>query len=436
MEAPRTFQIVVTGIFAVLLVLGFLGFSGKLPLPMSKKDINYGEVTLWGTIPFNVMQALIADNIGNQGIVTIKYVEKSPATFDRDFVEALATGKGPDIILLSQDSISKNLDKLTLIPYQSVTERDFKNTFLEEGEMYLRPEGIVALPFTIDPIVMYWNRDIFLNAGIVVAPSAWKHFYDLAPKITARDSSGNISRSFVSFGEYRNVSNAKEILSILMMQAGSPIVTSKNGTLSVSLVPSSDPRFENPVVSAIRFFTEFSKPDKDSYSWNRSLPYSRTFFESGDLGVYFGYASEYQSIRKKNPHLNFDVAVVPQAENTPVKITFAQMRGVALVRASTNQQGALQAALVLSSSDVVGRVAELMGLPPVRRDLISARPTGATLSVFYDSAIISRAWHDPSVVETNTFFMTMIDDINSRKLTMMQALLTAQNSIAKLIQGY
>lgn len=434
MESPKTFQIVVTGIFVVLLVFGFLGFSGKLPLPKSKSDINYGTVTLWGTLPLNTMQALIAETVGSQGSVVINYVEKNSATFDRDFVEALARGKGPDIILLSQDEIAKNLDKLSLVPYQSLTERDFKNTFLQEGEIFLRPEGIVALPFTLDPLVMYWNRDIFTNAGIVIPPSSWKTFYDLAPKITARDSGGNISRSLVSFGGYRNVTNAKEILSLFMMQAGSPIATIQNGTPSVSIFPPSDPRVENPVISAIRFFTEFSKQDKDSYSWNSSLPSSRSMFEAGDLATYFGYAGEYQSIRQKNPHLNFDITVVPQAENTQIKTTFGKMQGIALVRASTNPQGGLQAAFVLSGKDVVSGIASRMGLPPVRRDLISVRPTDAILSVFYDSAIISRAWYDPSASDTNTLFMTMIDDITSGKLTMNQALLTLQSGLAKLFQ--
>lgn len=434
MEAPKTFQIVVIGIFSVMLILGFLGFSGKIPLPLSKKDINYGEVTLWGTLPLSAMQTLIADKIGSQGMVTIKYVEKNSMSFDRDFVEALAVGKGPDIVLLSQDSISKNLNKLSLISYQTVTQRDFKNTFLQEGEMFLRPEGIVALPFTLDPIVMYWNKDIFMNAGIVVPPLVWKTFYDLAPKITTRDRAGNISRSLVSFGEYRNVSNAKEILSILIMQAGSPIVVSQNGVLVASLAPSSNISTENPTVSAIRFFTEFSKQDKDSYSWNSSLPYSRTMFESGDLATYFGYASEYKSIHQRNPHLNFDVAVVPQAESSPIKITFAKMNGIALVRSSVNPQGALQAALILSGKDVAEGASILTGLPPARIDLISVRPSDAILSVFYDSAIISRAWHDPAAGETNTLFMTMIDDINSRKLTMLSALLTAQNNLVRIIQ--
>lgn len=420
----------------VLLIFGFLGFSGKLPLPSSGKNINYGEVTLWGSIPASTMQTLISNNLRDNKSISIKYVQKSAETINRDFIEALASGKGPDLILLAQDEIVKNLDKFTIVPYQTILERDFKNTFIGEGEMFLRPDGVLALPFIIDPIVMYWNRDIFTSALIPSPPAFWGDFYDLVPKITTRNDVGNITRSLVSFGEYRNVSNAKEIVSILMMQAGSPIVLNQQGRLSAALVTSSDVATENPVITAMRFFTEFSKSDKDSYSWNRSLPESRSMFEAGDLALYFGYASENKIIQKSNPHLNFDVTIVPQVGRTATKITFGKIHGVAIVAASKNQAGALYAASLLSGKGVIESISNLLGLPPVRRDLIATRPTDSAMSVFYDSALISRGWYDPSSKETDVLLLTMFENVTSGRVSMKEALLVANNSLEKLLGSY
>lgn len=435
MQQPKTFQIAVIGFFVVLLILGFLGFSGKLDgiLPKSKTDINYGEVVLWGTAPKETIQTLITNNLRDEKSVSIKYVEKRPETFNRDFVEALASGKGPDMVIISQDELLKNLNKFTAISYQTILERDFKNTFIEEGEMFLRPEGIVALPFMIDPVVMYWNRDIFTTALIPAPPKYWTEFYDLVPKITIRERTGGITKSFVSFGEYRNVTNAKEILSVLLMQAGSPIVTNKNGVLSAGLVISGPVDRENPVVTAMRFYTEFSKPDKDSYSWNRSLPQSRSMFEAGDLSLYFGYASEYQSIKQKNPHLNFDVAMMPQVGKTATKLTFGRMYGVAIVSAGKNQAGALRATTLLSSNTVIDGISNLTHLPPVRRDLIAIKPTDPISSIFYDSALIARGWYDPSSSETNLIFMNMIDSVNSGRSSMNEAIAVAHSSLSKVL---
>lgn len=446
MKQPKLFQIVVIGVFVILTIFGFLAFSGKLTfLPTTKSKINYGEVTLWGSVPKATMQTLISDNFRAEKSITIKYVEKKAETFTRDFVEALASGVGPDMVILPQDELVNNLNKLNPIPYGTILERDFKNTFIEEGEMFLRPEGVVAMPLLVDPMVMYWNRDILSSALLAAPPSFWTEFYTLAPRITVRERSGNITKSFVSFGEYRNVSNIKELLSVLLMQAGSPVVSSTNSGFKPGLVTQGPADIENPVVTAIRFFTEFSKPNKDSYSWNRSLPQSRLMFEAGDLALYFGFASEYQSIKQKNPHLNFDVAMVPQVSSTANKITFGRMHGVAIVKASKNQAGALYATTLLSGSNVIKEISALTNLPPVRRDLIALRPTResgdspalvAARSVFYDSALIAHAWYDPSPAETNSIFMNMIESVNSGRSNMSEAILIAHNSLGNLLQGH
>ena len=435
-QQPKIFQIVLTGVFVVLLILGFLGFSGKIPLPKSKKDINYGEVTLWGSVPNETMQTLIEEILRDERSVSIKYVEKRPENFTKDFVEALASGKGPNMVILPQDELIANLNKIAPISYETIRERDFKNTFIEEGEMFLRPEGIVALPFIIDPIVMYWNRDIFTNALLTAPPKYWTEFYNLVSKITVRDRTGGILTSLVPFGEYRNVTNVKEILSILLMQAGSSVVNSKNGLLSAGLITQGPVNIENPVVTAMRFYTEFSKPEKDSYSWNRSLPQSSAMFHAGDLALYFGYASENQLIKQMNPHLNFDVAVVPQASMTAKKLTFGRMYGVAIVASGMNQAGALRATTLLSGIRVITGISDLLKLPPVRRDIISIRPTDPALSVFYDSALISRAWYDQSSAETNLIFMNMIESVNSGRSSMNEALTVAHGSLSKILQDY
>lgn len=437
MKNINLFQIGILGIFAISILVGMLAFSGKLPfLPTSQNEVNYGTVTVWGTFPANMMQSVIADRLRGNKAVTINYVEKRKETFAADFVEALAAGRGPDLFLIAQDEILRNLNKIALIPYTAVTERDFKNTFIEEGEMFFRPEGIVALPMTVDPVVMYWNRDILTNAGIVAPPTKWIELYSMVPKVVVRNQNGDISRSLASLGEYRNVLHAKELLSILVMQAGGSIVENQNGTLVANLTTAATLGAQNPAMQAVTFFTQFSRSDKDSYSWNRSLPYSRSMFEAGDLALYFGYASEYQAIKQKNPHLNFDVAVMPQADQANVKITFGRIQGFAMVKTSSNLQGAMQAALLLSNKDMVEGMALAANLPPVRRDLLVNHPADAVQSVFYDSALITRAWQDPSPLETDLLLQGMIDDIGSGRLKISQALSVAQSSINKLLQQY
>ena len=45
-----------------------------------------------------------------------------------------------------------------------------------------------------------------------------------------------------------------------------------------------------------------------------------TMFAKGALAMYFGYAGEWAGIKARNPHLNFDIAEVPQIKATKQKL--------------------------------------------------------------------------------------------------------------------
>jgi len=426
----NNFRIILTAIFAAFIVIGIIMFS------LFRGGAGRGaleQITVWGTVPESTfIKYMEAVNANNKTSISVKYIEKESDSFDSEFIEALARGEGPDAILLPQDQILRHKDKIYPIPYSSLSERNFKDTFIEEGELYLSSAGIVALPLIIDPLVMYWNRDIFTDAILSEPPVYWDEFFSLASKITRVDGSLNIERSAISFGEFVNVLNAKEILSLLILQAGSPIVKIDKDKPVSALSDNSGFNIP-PSEAALRFYTEFSNPSKKSYSWNRSLPLSRQYFLSGDLAVYFGFASELNDIKIKNPNLNFDVAVIPQRRDGKTKITFGKIQGLALVKSSRKLSSAFSAISALASKDNISLWSKISGLPPVRRDMLTAGAADPVKSIFYSSAVISKGWLDPDREETKAIFQNMVESITSGKLRLGEAVTRADSEIQNLL---
>ncbi len=412
------FKIIVTGIFAVCMVVA-IGLFAMSRASSSSQAVN---VVIWGTVPAaSFDEAFKASSMFNNKLVIARYVQKNVASFDAEFVNALADGVGPDVVLLRDDYIYKNRSKLYPIPYASYTQRAFKDTFIEEGEVFLDATGVVAVPFMLDPLVMYWNRDMFSNALISQPPKYWDEMYGLVAKMTKKDSNANVIQSAVALGEWRNISNAKEIISTILMQAGTPIVSrTSDGVVSVL-----NNQFDYPVPpseSAVNFYTQFSNPTSPAYTWNRSLPSSFNMFLSGSLATYIGFASEILSIQQKNANLNFDVTFVPQIRNAPKKNVFAHMYAFALVRQTRQLAGAFAAINGLTEPAALVALEAFTNLPPVRRDLLANKPTDAYKSVFYDSALMSHTWIDPnSALSTNTF-RDMIESITSGKSRVSEAL--------------
>jgi ABC-type glycerol-3-phosphate transport system substrate-binding protein len=428
-----------SNLFQILVLVGFglFALAGAIIFAMYRTEDPaevLGSVVIWGTVDQTMMSNFLyeVETKGAGDLPQITYVQKKKENLNSEFVNALATGSGPDMILLSHDEILRNKDKLLLIPYESFSERQFKDRFIEEGELYMTPTGILGFPFIIDPLVMYWNRSIFSSAGISTAPKYWDEFFGLSQQITARDQAYNITRSFVAFGETRNVENASEVLSAIFMQAGDPI-TQKDGS-AIQVVLGDTPGYATPpAVAGLRFYIEFSNATKNVYTWNRALPQDRQRFLSGDLAIYFGFASELTSLRQTNPNLNFDVATVPQTREGKTNITFGRMQALAISRTG-NVNGSLAAIGAFTGADAIEILTDLTSLPPVRRDLLAQRPSDAYLSVFYQSAIIARSWHIPDQQKTDSLFQEMVEATISGRVRDQEAIQAMNRELKSILK--
>src|SRR3990167_874728 len=98
-------------------------------------------------------------------------------------------------------------------------------TYIEEAELLLAQEGIYGLPLSVDPFVLYYNRDLLSAAGMAQPMGYWDEIYAAATKLTKKDAALNITQSVMALGESRNILHSKDILSLLMMQAGTAIVS-------------------------------------------------------------------------------------------------------------------------------------------------------------------------------------------------------------------
>ncbi|MBX4206548.1 extracellular solute-binding protein, partial [Candidatus Parcubacteria bacterium] len=296
-----------------------------------------------------------------------------------------------------------------------------QNTFAQEGEMFLFPDGVYALPLSIDPLVLYYNRDILSSAGIAKPLAYWDEVYAQAAKLTKKDAAGNIIQSTIALGETRNIPDFKETFSLLLLQAGSLITQNAQGALRSALLTNPGLPLA-PAESALDFYTQFVNPSKPFYSWNRVMPEAQTYFAAGDAAYYVGFASELSAIRKKSPTLNFAVSSVPQSRVAGKSLTYGRVYGLALSRGTKDAPAALAAATTLASQASAAALSQALGLPPARRDLLAAAPPSASESAFYVAALQARGWLDPNPAGSKTAFQEAVEAVTSGRLRVSEAL--------------
>ncbi len=435
------FQMIFFGVLVFIIVAGVIIFSAR-------RAGNSGQavtVTAWGTFPENIINEVVKEiNFIERDSISLNYRQISHQNFEAEMIDALAAGRGPDLFFMSNDLIVKHQDKLYNIPYSSYPQKAFKENFIEAAEVLIHNDGIIGFPYMIDPLVLYWNRSALNSAGISKPPEYWDQLISMVPRLTALSDDLRVLKSAISFGEFRNIKNAKDILVTLITQAGNPIVSrSKNpgsGTLFTGTLFDSMGFVTKPANAALNYFTQFSNPSLNTYTWNRSLPNSEDMFLSGDLAFYIGYASEYVTLREKNPNLNFDVAVIPQSRNADSvdtvigKKTLGRLIFIGIANNTRRVVPALQAINTLTTKGNLELLTNMTNLPPVHRSLLLSQSDNAIMQTFYESAMISVPFLDPNPTDTNQIFLEMVESFTSGRSGLTEVISRAHSQINDILK--
>ena len=426
----KPFQIILMAVFGITALVGLFLFANFQGFTGGVKPV--GPVVIWGMLPARPMQDALATLKQTHGeLAKVTYEEKPLATFDVLLSDAIASGNGPDMILVSQELLMAEQNKIQLVTSAATSERTFRDTYLPEAELFLAGKGAYAIPFVLDPLVLYYNRTHLASVGAAVAPSTWEAVAGLSPALTRIDASGGIVRSGIAFGTYENIENARALLSLLLLQSGYSITErTVDGVQATLNRPIGESFGTTPAVSAVGYYLQFANPAKTSYSWNRSIEGDRHAFLAGDLSLYFGYASEEPLISSGNPNLDFDMAAVPHPATSESRTTYGRVYGFAIPKASANVSGAGRAAMALTASDVLPGLARSLHMAPAQRQLLVPAQDDLYESVYFPQALIARGWLSPAPRQTDTLFATMVSSVTSGRQGVADALSTLDQALS------
>ncbi len=425
----KPFQLIIMGVFAFVALLGivlFANFQG-----FSSGVAQVGKVSIWGTVPKEAFdEGLNAYAQSHQEYARVTYTEVPEASFDADLAEAIASGQGPDLVLISQEDLLAAQGKLSYIPSSVISERDFRDTFLPIHELYLTQGGTYGIPFLVDPLMLYYNRPVLASAGAAQPPSTWEAVTGLSAAINRQTETQTVTRSLIALGTYDNIEHARSILSLLFMQAGYRVSERTSTGYRADLNDLLGQNYgTTPSESALHFYTEIANPAKTVYSWNRSLPNNRSAFGAGDVALYLGYASERPELADANPNLDFDMAPVPTPGTSATRLTYGRAYAFAVPRASANAEGAQRAALGLSGKEALPAFARALSMAPARRDTLVPTRNDLYEPVYYPEALIARGWLSPAPADVDRIFATMVNNVASGREVVGEAVTTAVQSL-------
>lgn len=420
----RPFELALVIIFIVLALVSLALLASYNGGGNGRDDdaVVIGAVQIWGTIPGAGIQTVL-DQLTeqNEAYKDVSYRYVASEQFEQTLTSALADGRGPDIVLISHEQLVDTRRRIAPYTYEQFPQRDIKDRYVDGAQIFALSDGMYALPIAVDPLVLFWNRDILATEGYLAAPRTWEELVNVQfNDLIQRDFDRTIRRGVVAMGEYGNVRNALGLVSMLLIQSGSRGVIDGDRGYEIELNQSVN-NSGNPIRTVADFYTRFSKPANTLYSWNRSFSEDRAAFIGEDLVFYFGYASEGPTIERLNPNLNFDISEVPQGGVASVRRTYGKFYGLSLLRSTDNAAGAYAVMSTLATVNAADQIAVNSDLTPVTRQTVAGGSNSTYGRISYQSASISYGWLNPDPQATDEIFATMMRDINENRGTVDQA---------------
>ncbi len=412
----------ITILFLLMLFLLSSGFGCKMTDQATQNAMKPITITYWRVFDGpDAFTDIIAKYKTLHPFITIDYRKLRYEEYESALLNAMAEDRGPDVFSIHNTWMRKYQSKLTPMPEtitmiypvskgtikkeivpesrttNSITLKELKDNFVDvvSQDVILDDGKIYGLPLSVDTLAMYYNKDLFNNAGISQIPAFWnKDFIQDVKKLTKQDSKKGLLQSGGALGGSKNINRYSDILAVLMMQSGATMM-SDSGQVLFHTTPSYAKNTNySPGVDALRFYTDFADPAKESYSWNNELPNSLDMFISGNLAIMFSYSYDLETIKAQAPKLNFSVAKLPQIEgDPPTNINFANYWIEVVSKKSAVSNEAWDFVQFITKEEQAKSYLEKTKRPTALRSLIAKQKNDNEIGVFADQVLTAKSWY-------------------------------------------
>lgn len=443
---------------AIFVALSTMGLSCTLFQSGDATKEASRQITLefWGVFDDSAsLDPLIAAYRQQHPNISINYRKFRFEEYEKEIIEALAEDRGPDIIAIHNTWVDRYANKLLPMPpvmnigflatkgqikkvttaevrqIQGYSPRYVQEQFVPTvAEDVIRSvEGqlrILGLPFSVDTLALFYNQALLRNTGVILAPPKYwavsdddpqgvqkrvlfQDFVSQVGKLTIIDpATTEVVQSGAAFGGADNISRASDILSTLMMQNGSQMAT--DGTVNFDYDQTFPrPLVTHPGVEALRFYTDFTSPVKEVYTWSESMPDSFEAFAQGRTAMFFGYSYHSNQLASAAPQLRWGVVPVPQINpNRPAVAANYWINSVS--RKSKNPDYAWDFLRFATQQDVLKKYLQGAKRPTPLKELIEEQKQDPQLEPFVLQLMYARNWyHGKNPLSMEAAFTEMIN---------------------------
>lgn len=407
------FLIAIAVIGGVVAVIAVFGLMPKPPAPV--------ELEWWGVFDDSDTFKDLIENYkkANPYVKQIRYKKIPYADYEQELVNALAEGRGPDIFSIQNTWLPRYFGKISplLQGEDTMTFRQFDESFVDVAKSDLTKDGqIYGIPFFVDTLALYYNKNIFNSEKIALPPKTWEEFQETVRILVKKDERGAITRAGASIGTAKNINRAPDILSLIMLQAGAKMIDFENKKAVFDQpVQDSEGEMYYAGEQALKFYTHFADPKMAEYTWNLSsgTHYSVDAFSEQRAAMMINYSYIMETVRAKAPRLDFDVTYIPQPSSSSKSVNYANYwaQAVSSNISKAKAEEAWKFLIFASQKENLKTYLTKTHRPTSRKDLVGWQKSDPDIGIFAEQALSAFSWYQPDSEAVESIFNEMIDSV-------------------------
>jgi ABC-type glycerol-3-phosphate transport system substrate-binding protein len=383
---------------------------------------------------------LITDYQAIHPNISLNYRTIRPEEIEQTLLEALASGTGPDMVslpntylhawqerlaplpanitlaMIEESGLIKKERKAVLKTTPTLNLRALRDNFIDvvADEAVINGK-IYGLPLAVDSLMLFYNRDLMNAADIPIPPATWTDFKEAVQKMTRIDKQGSLQQNGTALGEADNVPYAFDLVSALMLQNGTPMVSSTGDQATFQQeVTDKNGETYTPGQDAVRFYTDFSSPGKETYSWSREESPAFQAFAAGKVGFVFGYWRDLATLRRLAPQIKLGLANFPQIDQASRPTYYASYYLETVTKQSKYPNEAWDFIQFITKPEQIGKYLIVAKKPTAHRKWVQTQLDDMDLSLPAKQILSARNWYrgfKPKAAENA--FLNLIRQINN-----------------------
>lgn len=359
------------------------------------------------------LQAVGREFVANSSVKGLKIQVtrfNSEERLQNAFLDAMAAGRGPDMIYTDARWLAYHRDKLYAKPSDEIISvSQFNDTFVPAARDYLTTanQELYGVPLVVDTLAVLYNEQQILDRlpNRNKPGTTWPEFRQDIERLTEQDDD-EIEQAGAAIGRLDNITRGAEVLENIMWQQGARFFdpATANATLHESVVSDPQGKRLNAGVAGFEYFTRFGSEDYKQYTWSEDSATAQagnqdwqTFIE-GDVSMIFATATDLQAIKTKITKIpqrergisleGLALSPFPDSDQKPI---IANIKALVVTKAAPYPNTTWRFLRFMLKPSYMEKLFTDTQLPPARIDLIAKYRFDKELGVYLQQAKQARA---------------------------------------------